>query len=73
MILFFNKNLAFTLPEFWFGWNNGFSGQSYYDEVYIASFNLFATNLAVCFFAVWEQDIEVDDKKQKSLIDLFLP
>ncbi len=61
------------MPNFWFGWNNGFSGQSYFDDVYISSFNLFATNFAVCALATWEIDINVDDEKQKALIDIFLP
>ena len=73
MLLFFNKNLYFMMPNFWFGWNNGFSGQSFFDDVYISSFNLFATNFAVCALATWEIDINVDDEKQKALIDIFLP
>jgi P-type E1-E2 ATPase len=26
MLIFFNKNMVYTLPQFWFGWNSGFSG-----------------------------------------------
>ncbi len=73
MLIFFNKNLSYTLPQFWFGWNNGFSGQTYYDETYMSSFNIFATNFAVCALAVWDMDINVDDKKKSSIFDLFLP
>lgn len=61
MLLFFNKNLFFTMPQFWFGWNNGFSGQTYYDEIYMSAFNLFATNFAICGYAVWEQDLPYND------------
>ena len=39
----------------------------------MSSFNLFATNFAVCALAVWDIDINVDDPKKKSIFDLFLP
>lgn len=41
--------------------------------MYISFFNMFATNLAVCMFAVSEIDIEVDNEKTKAIVDLFLP
>lgn len=73
MLLFFNKNIAYTLPQFWFGWNNGFSGSAYYDDIYMSCFNLFATNLAVCCIAVWDIDIMANNDKLQGVIELFLP
>jgi magnesium-transporting ATPase (P-type) len=74
MLLYFNKNIMYTLPEFYFGWSNGFSGQPYFDEVYMSAFNMFATNFAVCIFAVWEIDLICDPShKDYKLVDLFMP
>ncbi len=73
MLLFFHKNIVFTLPQFWFGWNCGFSGQSYFDDIYMSAFNIFATNIACCALAVWDIDINLEDKKKSAIFDLFLP
>ncbi|KAH7830451.1 putative phospholipid-transporting ATPase VD [Monocercomonoides exilis] len=39
----FYKNFVFTLTMFWFGWFNGFSGQSMYESWFISLFNLIFT------------------------------
>jgi len=39
----------------------------------MSAFNLFATNFACCAAAVWDIDINVDDKKKSAIFDLFLP
>eukprot|EP00347_Sterkiella_histriomuscorum_P002642 403367358 len=73
MLFFFHKNLVFTLPQFWFAWYSGFSGQTFYDDIYLTSFNTFVTAIAVCTIAIWDQDLNPSDKKQGSLIELFFP
>jgi magnesium-transporting ATPase (P-type) len=73
MLFFFQKNIVFTMQQFWFGWYNGFSGQTYYDDVYLTSFNTFVTAIAICALAVFDQDINVEDKSKKDLIEIFFP
>ena len=73
MLIFFHKNIIFTFPQFWFGWNCGFSGMSFFDDIYMSAFNIFATNFACCAAAVWDIDINVDDKKKTAIFNLFLP
>eukprot|EP00347_Sterkiella_histriomuscorum_P004736 403359304 len=73
MLFFFHKNLVFTIPQFWFGWYNGFSGQSFYDDNYLTVFNSIATSIALIAFGVLDQDINPNDEKSKKLIELFYP
>jgi hypothetical protein len=39
----------------------------------MSAFNIFATNFACCALAVWDIDINIDDKKKSAIFDLFLP
>lgn len=73
MLFFFHKNLVFTLPQFWFGWYNGFSGQSFYDDMYLTLYNTTVTAIAICTIAIWDQDINPNDPKYAKLIDVFYP
>jgi len=54
---FFYKNLIFTLPQFWFALNSGYSGQSIYDNTYITNYNTVFTAVAPVYYASLEQDI----------------
>lgn len=73
MLFFFHKNLVFTLPQFWFGWYNGFSGQSFYDDAYLTMFNTIVTAIAICTLGIWDQDINDEDKKTNELTEIFYP
>ena len=39
----------------------------------MSAFNIFATNIACCALAVWDIDINLEDKKKSAIFDLFLP
>jgi len=52
IILFFNKNLIFSMAQFWFAIFNGFSSQTFYDSAYLTVFNAIVTSIAICAFAV---------------------
>jgi len=57
----FYKNIAFTLPQFYFSWFNGFSGQTLYDSWIITVYNMIFTALPVIFFAIFDKDINEED------------
>ena len=40
ILYFFYKNLVMTMPHFLYAFNNGFSGQTIYDDWYIAFYNV---------------------------------
>lgn len=71
MILFFNKNIMFSMVQFWFGIFNGYSSQTYYDSAYLTVFNAIVTSIAICCFAVSDQ--EINFKRQSELLDFFSP
>ena len=73
MLFFFNKNLVFAMAQFWFGLFNGFSGQTFYDSAYLTMFNAVVTAIAICAFAISNQDINFNDPKTKPALDFFLP
>jgi phospholipid-transporting ATPase len=57
---FFYKNVVFTLPLFFFGARNLFSGLLIYDVWLYQSYNLFFTSMPIVWFAIydWEFDKE---------------
>ncbi len=57
ILYFFYKNAVFTLPQFYFAFWCGFSGQSLYDSWYIACYNLFFTSVPLLFKALFEHDV----------------
>eukprot|EP01135_Chromosphaera_perkinsii_P001852 Nk52_evm1s212 gene=Nk52_evmTU1s212 len=52
---FFYKNFTFAIVQLWFGFFNMFSGQTIYDDYYMAVFNVFFTSLPVMAMAIFEQ------------------
>ena len=52
---FFYKNITFALVQLWYGFFNMFSGQTIYDDYYMAVFNVFFTSLPVMALAIFEQ------------------
>lgn len=63
ILYFFYKNFLFTIPQFFFAFNSGFSGQTLYDDWYLSLYNLVFTSLPLLFKALMEQDITVEDEK----------
>lgn len=54
---FFYKSWVFTLPQWIFGLYCARSGQTYYEALYVPSFNMFFTSLPVFIRAIVDQDI----------------
>ena len=52
---FFYKNLTFTLTQFWFTLQAGFSGQRYYDDWFQAFYNVFFTSLPVLMLGLFDK------------------
>jgi phospholipid-translocating P-type ATPase (flippase) len=58
---FFFKNFLFTLPQFFFAFYSGFSGQTIFDDWFVSFFNLIFTCLPLLFKALFDQDINDND------------
>ncbi|CAM8884390.1 unnamed protein product [Rhodiola kirilowii] len=54
---FFYKNLAFTLTQFWFTFQTGFSGQRFYDDWYQSLYNVIFTTLPVIMVGLFDKDV----------------
>lgn len=54
---FFYKNMVFTLPLWIYGFYSAYSGQTFYDDMYITLYNILFTLLPVFAFAIFEQDV----------------
>ena len=61
IIYFFFKNFLFTLPQFFFAFYSGYSGQTIFDDWYVSLFNLVFTSLPLLFKALLDQDISERD------------
>lgn len=57
ILYFFYKNLVLTGPHVMYSYMNGFSGQTIFDDQYIAFYNLFFTSWPLVIKATFEQDI----------------
>ncbi len=65
ILYFFYKNFLFTIPQFFFAFNCGFSGQTVYDDWYVSLYNLIFTSLPLLFKAIMEQDITKEDEEDQ--------
>jgi hypothetical protein len=54
----FYKNILMSLGQFWFNFNNGFSGQKYYTEGTIQLFNLVYSAFPILLLGIYDKDIE---------------
>lgn len=61
IMYFFFKNFCFTLPQFFFCFYSGYSGQTVYDDWFLSFFNLIFTALPLGFKALLDQDIRDED------------
>jgi len=53
----FYKNVFMSMGQFWFNFNNAWSGQKYYNEAAIQMFNLLYTSIPIIAFAAYDKDI----------------
>lgn len=69
ILYFFYKNLVLTCPHFFFAFMSGFSGQTIFDDYYIAFYNLLYTSWPLVIKATFEQDVnyDMDGKKIRKL------
>ncbi|CAM8938245.1 unnamed protein product [Rhodiola kirilowii] len=61
---FFYKNLAFTLTQFWFTFQTGFSGQRFYDDWYQSLYNVLFTTLPVIIVGLFDKDVSASLSKK---------
>ncbi|KAK1382099.1 P-type ATPase, subfamily IV [Heracleum sosnowskyi] len=54
---FFYKNLTFTLTQFYFTFQTGFSGQRFYDDWFQTLYNVIFTSLHVIFVGLLDKDV----------------
>ncbi|KAK6922097.1 P-type ATPase, N-terminal [Dillenia turbinata] len=54
---FFYKNLTFTLTQFWFNFQTGFSGQRFYDDWFQSLYNVIFTALPVVILGLFDKDV----------------
>ena len=57
--------MLFTIPQFLFAFYCGYSGQTIFDDWYVAFYNLFFTSLPLVIRAIFEQDINYLTKGQE--------
>ncbi|XP_031386164.1 phospholipid-transporting ATPase 3 [Punica granatum] len=61
---FFYKNLTFTLTQFWFTFQTGFSGQRFYDDWFQSLYNVMFTSLPVIIYGLLEKDVSASLSKK---------
>ncbi|KAI4385176.1 hypothetical protein MLD38_003231 [Melastoma candidum] len=61
---FFYKNLTFTLTQFWFTFQAGFSGQRFYDDWFQSLYNVMFTSLPVIIFGLFDKDVSAPLSKK---------
>lgn len=54
---FFYKNLTFTLTQFWFTFQTGFSGQRFYDDWFQSLYNVIFTAMPVIIVGLFDKDV----------------
>ena len=66
IIFFFFKNVSFTFAQYLFGFDNFWSGSTFYNDYYITCFNLIFTALPVFILGVLELDASPEDSLSKT-------
>ncbi|KAG8383136.1 hypothetical protein BUALT_Bualt05G0153300 [Buddleja alternifolia] len=61
---FFYKNLTFTLTQFWFTFQTGFSGQRFYDDWFQSLYNVIFTALPVIIIGLFDKDVNAHLSKK---------
>ncbi|KAL4398183.1 hypothetical protein HN51_002792 [Arachis hypogaea] len=57
-------NLTFTLTQFWFTFQAGFSGQRFYDDWFQSSYNVIFTALPVIIVGLFDKDVSASLSKK---------
>ncbi|KAK9063424.1 hypothetical protein SSX86_017294 [Deinandra increscens subsp. villosa] len=61
---FFYKNLTFTLTQFWYNFQTGYSGQRFYDDWFQSLYNVFFTALPVIILGLLDKDVSASLSKK---------
>jgi magnesium-transporting ATPase (P-type) len=61
ILYFFYKNFVFTINHFYYGFFNNFSGQTVFDDWFIAFYNTTFTSLPLLARALFDQDMMLSD------------
>ena len=61
ILYFFFKNFLFTIPQFYYAFYTGYSGQTLYDDWFVSLYNVVFTSCPLLFKALFEQDISERD------------
>ncbi|XP_019421458.1 PREDICTED: phospholipid-transporting ATPase 3-like [Lupinus angustifolius] len=64
VLYFFYKNLTFTLTQFWFTFQTGFSGQRFYDDWFQSLYNVIFTALPVVIVGLFDKDVSASLSKK---------
>ncbi|KAL5759658.1 hypothetical protein ACOSQ2_018496 [Xanthoceras sorbifolium] len=64
VLYFFYKNLTFTLTQFWFTFQCGFSGQRYYDDWFQSLYNVIFTSMPVIMLGLFDKDVSASLSKK---------
>ena len=73
ILYFFFKNFLFTIPQFFFAFYSGFSGQTQYDDWYVSLYNITFTATPLLIKALFEKDIvDPDEHKEISRDNNFI-
>ncbi|KDO82678.1 hypothetical protein CISIN_1g0009122mg, partial [Citrus sinensis] len=64
VLYFFYKNLTFTLTQFWFTFQTGFSGQRFYDDWFQSLYNVIFTSMPVIMLGLFEKDVSASLSKK---------
>ena len=68
---FLVKNVIFSIPFLLFAFDSAYSGQTFFEPGYVMVFNAFASQLAIWYFGVYDQDIDCTLKSKQT--KLLLP
>ena len=52
----FFKNMVLVLPQFWFGFFNGFSGQNIYNPFLYQLYNILHASIPICLYGVLDKE-----------------
>lgn len=75
ILLFFYKNILYTLPQLIYGYFSYFSGISLFDDWYLVLYNLLFTTVTVSYIGAFDVDVTYwkirDNQLLKSVSDFF--
>lgn len=71
ILQFLVKNAIISIPALVFAFYSAYSGQTFFEPGYLMVFNAFTSQMAICYYAVYEQDIDWSLKNKQT--KLLLP